>query len=73
MLNSLLGGYYPLLALSTLLLATVGPTGHIRIAYAAGSGIEAMERSQKKTQIVCVLAEAGPSDVLRLQIACGRR
>lgn len=72
MLNSFTRGYSPLLALS-LLLATAGLAGHTRMAYAAGSGVEAMERSQKKAQIVCVLAEAGPSDVLRLQISCGRR
>jgi hypothetical protein len=72
MLNSRVGGYYPLLALS-LLLATAGLAGHTQMAHAAGSGVEAVERSQRKGQVVCVLAEAGPSDVLRLQIACGRR
>jgi len=73
MLNSLVGGYYPLLALSTLL-ATADPTGHThRIAYAARSDVEAMEQSQRKAQTVCVLAETGRRDVLRLQLSCGRR
>jgi hypothetical protein len=72
MLNSLVGGYYPLLALS-LLLATVDLAGHTRMACAAGSGVEAMERSQQKAQIVCVLSDARPSDVLRVHLACGRR
>jgi hypothetical protein len=72
MLNSLTRGYYPLLALS-LVLATVDLTGHTPVAYAAGSDVGAMERSQRKGQIVCVLAAMGPTDVLRLQISCGRR
>jgi hypothetical protein len=65
MLNSLVNGHFPLLVLS-LLLAAVATTSHTRPAYAAGSAVGAM------AQTVCMLAETGPSDVLRVQFSCGR-
>ncbi|HET6609788.1 MAG TPA: hypothetical protein VFG62_24175 [Rhodopila sp.] len=76
MLNGLVGGYYPLLALyvASMLLTTFDPTSHgHRMAYAACSDVEAMERSQRKAQTVCILAETGRRDVLNVQPSCSRR